>query len=305
MFCVGDVVCVIDDYTGVKLTSYGKSITDTTITNDIYVPSYVTSVYEHTFSVRKYAEGQEKVTVRGEKGSYIETYIRENFEDYTITYKGSQFIASPHKHTPGAYQKNESSHWQTCSECDATMNRGYHQFNGCTDTKCDTCGQTREVSHYFDGPWKSDDDGHWQLCAECSSPSAAKAHDWDKGKTEGDSTVYTCTVCGKQKTVTNTAPTEPTAAPTEATTEPTIAPTEPTAAPTEPTVAPTEPETTTPPATTAPATEPSGTTAPTEPTTSEPNVPDPTIPIGIWVAIGASVLAIAVVVTVVLVKKRK
>ena len=305
MFCVGDVVCVIDDYTGVKLTSYGKSITDTTITNDIYVPSYVTSVYEHTFSVRKYAEGQEKVTVRGEKGSYIETYIREYFKDYTITYSGSQFTASPHKHTPGAYQKDGTQHWQICSGCGEALNRKYHEFDGCTDTKCDTCGQTRKVSHYFDGPWKSDDDGHWQLCIDCNSPSTAKAHDWDKGKTEGDSTVYTCTVCGKQKTVTNTAPTEPTAAPTEATTEPTIAPTEPTAAPTEPTVAPTEPETTTPPATTAPATEPSGTTAPTEPTTSEPNVPDPTIPIGIWVAIGASVLAIAVVVTVVLVKKRK
>jgi hypothetical protein len=299
MFCDGDVVCVIDDYTGVKLTSYGKFITDTTTTNDIYVPSYVDSVYEHTFSVRKYAEGQEKVTVRGEKGSYIETYIRENFEDYTITYSGSQFTASPHKHTPGAYQKDGTQHWQVCIGCGDTLNRRYHEFDGCTDTKCDACGQTRKVSHYFDGPWKSDADGHWQLCMDCDSPSTAKAHDWGKGKTEGDTTVYTCTVCKEQKTVTNAAPTEPTAAPTEPTTAPTVAPTEPTTAPTEPTVAPTEPTTE---PTVAP-TEP--TTAPTDPTTSEPNVQDPTIPIGIWIAIGASVLAIAVVVTVVLVKKRK
>ena len=294
MFCDGDVVCVIDDYTGVKLTSYGKFVTDTTTTNDIYVPPYVTFVYEHTFSIRDYAEGQEKVTVRGEKGSYIEAYIRENFEDYTITYKGSQFTASPHKHTSGAYQKDSSYHWQKCSECGETLSRGYHSFEGCTDTECDTCGYTRKASHEFGGSWQSDADGHWRLCVVCDTRSSANAHEWDGGKAGGDTTVYTCTVCDRQKTVTNTVSTEPTEPTTAESTEPA------TAAPTEPasTAAPTEPKITeAPPAVTA---------TPTEPATDAAgsDTADPTSPIGIWIAVGAGVLVIAAVITAVLLKKR-
>ena len=320
MFCDGDVVCVIDDYTGIKMTSYGKSISDTTITNDIYVPAYVSYVYEHTFSLRKYAEGQEKVTVRGEKGSYAETYIRENpkiFKNYEITYEGNQFVAKPHAHTPGAYKSDEYEHWQTCTSCNATLGYYDHRYDNCSDTKCDTCGYIRKNSHDFCGDWFSDETGHWQMCSNygCTATSAVVAHSWDAGISDNGKTLYTCTVCGNQKTL--VAETEPTQPPQ--TTPPTTTPPETTApVTTEPTQPPTsapvtsEPENTTAPATesTAPSaavTVPGSTTSTTqtEPPVTEPEQPDPGLPVTVWILFSVVALGGIAIAVILFIRKKQ
>ena len=316
MFCDGDVVCVIDDYTGIKMTSYGKSITDTTTTNDIYIPPYVSSIYEHTFTLRKYAEGQEKVTVRGEKGSYAETYIRENtksFKNYEISYEGTRFVAKPHVHTPGAYKSDEYEHWQICSSCNVALGYYDHNYDNCSDTVCDTCGYTRKAAHDFFGDWFSNDDGHWQQCSNygCTATSPVAAHSWDAGTSDGSKTTYTCKVCGKQKTENTAGPTQPTA-PTESTSPATTVPTQPPTTVPETTVqATTVPETTVqattqPTPSSSPATTPTDTNAPTQtaPTHTDMEKPDDGSSIAFWIVLAVIVLGAGTAVTVFLLKKK-
>lgn len=277
VFCVGDVVCIIEDFTGVKMTSYGSCIDDTTTTNDIYIPDYVTHIYKKTaFDYRKYAEGQEKVTIRGEKGSYAETFVRENLQDYDITYEGTRFIARPHVHTPGEYQWSNSLHWQICSGCDTKLDYEAHAFDGCTDTLCETCGYTRSVFHAFLSSWEHGENGHWHKCYDCTATSTVEAHTWDTGVADGNALRYTCTVCARQKTEAVNVPT--TVPPT--TVPPTTVP--PTTVP--PTTVPpaTVPPTTVPPTTVPPTTVPDSTTvpsssaaAPTQQTQPGPAQPQP------------------------------
>ena len=142
-FCVGDVGCVIDDFSGIKVASYGTWTDDTKTTNDIYIPSYVSHIYRTTFSMRKYAPGQPKVTLRGEKGSYAESYVKNQLPSYEITYEGNKFVAREraHIHTPGSYLTDVSEHWQVCSGCQATLNRGAHLWG--SNNTCTVCDRQK------------------------------------------------------------------------------------------------------------------------------------------------------------------
>ena len=307
IFCAGDVVCVIDDFSGIKMTSYGKWIEDTTTTNDIYIPDYVTFIYPNTaFKHRKYAEGQEKVTIRGEKGSYAETFVRENtefFKDYEITYEGTRFVARPHVHTPSEYQWNNSLHWQVCAKCDTKLDYEAHAFDSCTDTLCEICGHTRDVFHPFLSSWDHDENGHWHKCYECAATSTVEAHAWNAGVVEGSNICYTCTVCGAKHTEAVTTPTTvPTTTVPPATVPPTTVP--PATVPTTTVPPVTVPQTTVPATATAPTEAPGNTTPSAQPNPVTPEPPAQQPPAFLWGIVGVVVLGIGAAVILLLQKRR-
>ena len=90
-----------------------------------------------------------------------------------------------------------------------------HTENGVKTYTCTVCGQTKTESipaladaHSFSDAWTSDTDYHWHATTCGHDVVSSKAeHEWDDGVvvTKGSYTddwelLYTCTVCGKQKT---------------------------------------------------------------------------------------------------------
>lgn len=65
------------------------------------------------------------------------------------------------------------------------------------------------VGHKPGSNWTSDENNHWHVCSVCSEKTDVAFHSWNEGKVitaptcaEAGETLYTCTVCGQEKTVT-------------------------------------------------------------------------------------------------------
>lgn len=95
-FAVNDnLVCVINDLTGVKLASYGISIYDHQLESEIVIPDYIVYIYKSVFFLEDcYETVTTHLTIRGTAGSYAESYLREKLPHYTdYTYENGMFTA--------------------------------------------------------------------------------------------------------------------------------------------------------------------------------------------------------------------
>jgi hypothetical protein len=64
--------------------------------------------------------------------------------------------------------------------------------------------------HNFGEQWYSDEESHWQTCSGCVEVTAMAEHEWDEGEEQTDGSIrYTCTVCAREVTHTEPAPSEP------------------------------------------------------------------------------------------------
>lgn len=127
-------------------------------------------------------------------------------------------------HTYNLYGQNYYYHWLMC-ECGAKLEINAHKYDNDTDLTCAECGYERHLEHSYTIPgadntyhWdecscgekinkevhtltpKADGTWHWEECA-CGTKVNIGAHVWGAGVTNGEITVYTCTICGTQKTV--------------------------------------------------------------------------------------------------------
>lgn len=96
IFAVDDnLVCVINDLTGVKLASYGISIYDHALVSEITIPSYITYIYKSVFFLEDcYETVTTHLTIHGTAGSYAETYLKNNLPHYNdYTYENGMFTA--------------------------------------------------------------------------------------------------------------------------------------------------------------------------------------------------------------------
>jgi hypothetical protein len=208
------------------------------------------------------------ITVYGYTGSTAEAYAKEYGKTFvsigtlhTCTY--NQKVATGKYLSTAASCTAPATYFYscTCGEKGAkTFTQGdvlAHTYDNACDSSCNICKATRTAPHSYTNAWKFNNRVHWHECT-CGAKSGEATHTWDLGtvtekptETENGTLLFTCTICGVQRTED--------IAPTPGVTEPTV-PTEP--APTEP--APTEPAPTEP--------------APTEPAPSEPAPTEPTVP---------------------------
>ena len=71
----------------------------------------------------------------------------------------------PHVFT-GEWIKDATHHWHVCEtdECEAIDTKAEHVYDHACDVDCNTCGQTRTVTHDFTGEWIEDATYHWNIC---------------------------------------------------------------------------------------------------------------------------------------------
>lgn len=167
------LVCVIDDLTGIKLASYGLNVRDNHTFQEITVPGYITHIYGSTFNYRNDTGDNSFVTIMGDIGSYIESYIRSNLTGYQIAVDGGKFTATysvsseqipqeTHVHSAQeATQWNESEHAYICS-CTHVVKTEAHTWSSWTtiefatedqqyieERSCTVCAYKEEyLTHY-------------------------------------------------------------------------------------------------------------------------------------------------------------
>lgn len=119
-------------------------------------------------------------------------YEKENNHSYTDEWQMSKF-----------------HHWQICTLCSEESERQAHvpgpEATDTTAQVCTVCGfelsPVMNHVHDFGDTWIQTEDRHWQIC-ECGEQSVPASHKWDEGTPRRNSTVlYTCTVCGLEKSV--------------------------------------------------------------------------------------------------------
>ena len=108
-------------------------------------------------------------------------------------------------HTYGPdWTRTEQTHYGICTVCGDETPEENHIADS-TGTACSVCGYAMEVVeethvHEFDEDvWGFDENGHWNTCM-CGEKDSSSAHTWDKGKEKGKQTLYTCEVCGAERT---------------------------------------------------------------------------------------------------------
>ncbi|MBQ3194392.1 MAG: hypothetical protein IJO21_00940 [Oscillospiraceae bacterium] len=108
----------------------------------------------------------------------------------------------------GGWFYDAGGHWADCTLCGESCDKAEHEpgEEATEDTPqlCRICSYEMAPAleahvHEFAQQWQSDAEVHWQAC-DCGELSEAEPHTWDEGE-EGpeDSVLYTCTICGVQK----------------------------------------------------------------------------------------------------------
>lgn len=119
-FAVNDnLVCVINDLTGIKLASYGISIYDHALVSEVTIPDYIVHIYSSVFFLEDcYETATTHLTIKGTAGSYAEKYVRENLPHYDkYVYENGMFAASVNweAHTEHTWKCTPSKN-ATCTE---------------------------------------------------------------------------------------------------------------------------------------------------------------------------------------------
>lgn len=89
----------------------------------------------------------------------------------------------------------------TCKVCGETktetIKKTGHQYDNDCDTDCNSCGETRKVTHTYASQWTSDEDSHWYACKSCGDKKDEAEHNFStqlSGTDAGHG--YVCTECG-------------------------------------------------------------------------------------------------------------
>ncbi|MBE5813275.1 MAG: S-layer homology domain-containing protein [Clostridiales bacterium] len=138
---------------------------------------YKTTAVEHNF---KYTKNDSSTHYKECECGY-KTTESHTYNVNTCTKCGYEKACS---HTSGAWQKDNTNHWKTCTICGVyTVNKTAHTFSG---NKCTVCGYERDCTH-TSGAWQKDSTNHWKTCTICGVYTVNKtAHTYSNGK---------CTVC--------------------------------------------------------------------------------------------------------------
>ncbi len=96
----------------------------------------------------------------------------------------------------------------TCLGSGAVTYTAVAKFNKAEFTNSVTVAQAA-AGHKPGSSWSKDETAHWHVCSACGETVDVAFHNWDEGKVttaptcaEAGETLYTCTTCGQQKTVT-------------------------------------------------------------------------------------------------------
>lgn len=136
-----------------------------------------------------------------------------------------------HVHTPNAgWEKDDDSHWHTCSGCSEKVDKADHIWlsnpdktdvpatchsDGISYFKCSVCDRekseviTDRPAHDFTGEWiDTDAEGHYHKCKNCEATDDKVPHEWvaDTSKTDVAATCHSdgihylkCSECGAEK----------------------------------------------------------------------------------------------------------
>lgn len=100
--------------------------------------------------------------------------------------------------------RTELTHSGICTVCGVETSPEAHVADS-SGTNCRICGYAIALpeethAHTFEkDTWGCDENGHWNLCM-CGEKANAEAHMWDEGTEAGKQILYTCEVCGAEKT---------------------------------------------------------------------------------------------------------
>ena len=109
---------------------------------------------------------------------------------------------NPSNHTAlSDWKFDETSHWKTCNDCGAIIEKAAHSGGAATcnaKKKCEVCGQSYgelDPSNHTDlSDWASDETHHWKTCSACNTDIEKTSH------TGGDATCTAkkkCEICGE------------------------------------------------------------------------------------------------------------
>ncbi len=85
-----NLMCVIDDLTGVKLACFGECLEQRHLETELTIPQYVTFFYDTAF----FWGLKPAQVIHGVSGSYAERYLKDNLPAYNdYTYQGNTFTA--------------------------------------------------------------------------------------------------------------------------------------------------------------------------------------------------------------------
>ncbi len=180
---------------------------------------------EYTVEFTDYVIANATVTVNGTKvdvtsGSYTVTP-----GEYTVVVTDTdgaemgRFTVSLQDNHSMRQEYGSIQHWKKCAHCGYTDSVGYHAWTfgatieEATETTegkdyyiCYGCGGTEYRTtpvlghtHASGEEWKSDEIRHWTECS-CGEVMDLEGHVWNEGVQTEDEIVYTCTVCGAEKT---------------------------------------------------------------------------------------------------------
>lgn len=86
----GNLMCVINDLTGVKLACFGESLLQRHLETELTIPDYIHYFYPTAFEW----SNEPLQVIHGTKGSYAEQYLKDQLPAYNdITYDGNTFTA--------------------------------------------------------------------------------------------------------------------------------------------------------------------------------------------------------------------
>lgn len=134
-----------------------------------------------TFSPRNAAEGTTSTT--------------SNSVSVTVT-------PAPHDHTYGDWQTSDIQHWKECSvtNCTEKSQLGDHVYDNACDTRCNTCGHTRIITHSYKNTYTTDSTSHWYECSVCGDKKDITAHDYTELKYDTSNHWNEC-VCGAKESI--------------------------------------------------------------------------------------------------------
>ena len=96
---------------------------------------------------------------------------------------------------------DETSHWKTCNDCGAIIEKAAHSGGAATCTakkKCTICGEPygelNPSNHTALSGWKFDETGHWKTCNDCGAIIEKAAH---SGGAATCAEAKRCEICGE------------------------------------------------------------------------------------------------------------
>jgi len=89
----------------------------------------------------------------------------------------------------------------TCKVCGdtktETIKKTGHKYDHNCDTTCNTCGETRKITHDYGKAWTTDENQHWHACTVCGEKKDVEDHTFtDVLSGAADGHGYACNGCG-------------------------------------------------------------------------------------------------------------